>query len=130
MRELWGEKGGAQVTPTQRISTLRRWLGGPGRPVEQAEADRRAAVCLACPRHEALTMEEVTRPLAQVLRRAMELKADMKLRVEGEERLHTCGVCLCWMPTKVWCSLEFAREVTPDWQQFPDNCWLHGRRET
>jgi NAD-dependent dihydropyrimidine dehydrogenase PreA subunit len=112
------------MTLRQRTQALSRWLGGPGQPVDQATADRRAAICLNCPKHEVVAIEMATKPAATLLRRVMEVKGEMKLKVAREDELHTCGICLCWLPTKVWCGLDFARAVTPDWQKFPEHCWL------
>lgn len=123
---MWIKKEGEEVNLRERGRLLKAWLGGPGRPVRQEVAERRAVTCLRCPRHSVEAVEAVSKPAATALKRIMELKAGMGLQVKREKELHSCGICLCWMPTKVWCDLEFAREVTPDWQGFPAWCWLHG----
>ncbi len=112
------------MTLTQHLSTIKHWLGAKGKPVGQAVADARAEVCLRCPKHERGEYEFLTKPAAQSFKRMLEVKAEMKMRVAREDELHTCGLCLCFMPTKVWCDLDFARRVTPDWQRFPSACWL------
>jgi hypothetical protein len=68
---------------------------------------------------ELLTGAYAKRVLAQ-----LELKAHLHLTVDGEEELHTCGICECYMPLKVWMPIDRARVVTPDWASFPEWCWL------
>lgn len=101
-----------------------QWLG-EGMPVAQDVAQARADTCLACPKHEVLAREAVTAPIANMTRRQMEVKAALKLHVERESELHSCGLCGCYMPLKVWLPIELARENTPDWPTFPANCWMH-----
>lgn len=111
----------------KRFNTARRdWLGD-GVSATPATAQTRANTCLdACPKHVEKPLQElITGSAAGYVRRQLELKTHLNMRVEGEEKLHTCDMCQCWLPLKVWLSIERAREVTPDWQQFPANCWLH-----
>lgn len=109
----------------QLYRTFREWIGD-GRTVPQSEANERSSTCLDCPKHVIKPVQEImTSKVAGIVQRQLEMKAAMKLSVDREPELHTCGICECWLPLKVWLPIERAREVTPDWQSFPGNCWLH-----
>jgi len=115
------------ISPMQakRFYQARRaWLGD-GAIASQSMAQRRADTCLACSKHVEKPLQELlTSAVANMVHSQLELKNQLEMRVEGEAKLHTCGMCECWMPLKVWLTLERAREVSPDWLHFPDNCWL------
>lgn len=116
-----------KVKDAIRFFKLRHsWLGEGGVPVGLEAAQQRADTCLVCPKHEPRKWQEyVTGPVANVVRGQLEIKTGMKLAVANEDKLHTCGICECYLPLKVWVPLELARQHTPDWQNFPSNCWLH-----
>lgn len=99
------------------------WLGEGGQPSPQAQ--RRADICLKCPHNVARPWEETYKGVAAVLiRRQLELRSKLELKVEGEEGLHMCDLCGCVLALKVHVPLHIARENTPDWERFPANCWI------
>ncbi len=104
-----------------------QWLGDGGQPVPQEVAQLRANTCLLCTRHTRPVEELLTKPIASIVKRQIEMKSEMHLHVDGEAELHTCGICHCYMPLKVWVPLPIARDNTPDWPAYPVNCWLHGQ---
>lgn len=125
MSKLWRPPLISYAQAKRFYEARQDWLGeGDAATPEVAQA--RANTCLACPKHVIKPLQELlTASVAGYVRRQLELKTHLKMRVEHEEELHTCGICECWMPLKVWLNIERARGVTPDWQQFPANCWLH-----
>lgn len=99
------------------------WLGEGGMPAPLAQ--ERSEVCMQCPHNKPRRFEELFKgPVAKIVRMQLELRSKLELRVEGEEKLHTCDLCGCWLKLKVHVPLRIAREGTPDWQQFPTWCWL------
>lgn len=118
------------ITQFQRMkATLEEWLGEDGLPSPHAQT--RANTCLACPKHEHAAWEELYKgAVAEPIRRHMEMRSHLMLRVEGESELHLCGLCRCVMKLKVHVPLDVARRNTPDWHNFPDNCWLRTEQPT
>ncbi len=68
----------------------------------------------------------LTAPVANQLRQQIELKANMKLAVEGEDGLHTCGGCDCILNLKVWVPIKHIKETTPLEELNKENpkCWI------
>jgi hypothetical protein len=110
------------------------WLGDGLKPVEQAEAQARAAVCLGrnggvpCPHNNPGFKPVET--IAEIIRAWSEKKNELNLSVIGEEKLHTCDVCFCHIPTKAWCPMDTISGQTPKamFNKFaseaPKNCWM------
>jgi hypothetical protein len=76
-------------------------------PPSQAVAQARSDICtgrlsgVACPANF-LGGWAVTTAIAQAIHAQRQKKLELKLVVEGEERLGTCEACRCWLPLKVW----------------------------
>lgn len=121
---------GAQVSNPNLLKQARQlyrtraaWLGEGGQPAP--EAQDRAYICMQCPHNVERPFEEVFKgTVADMVRRQLELRAKLELHVEGEARLHVCGLCGCLLRLKVHVPLHIARENTPDWQNYPSYCWL------
>lgn len=114
-----------QAQQLYRVRT--EWLGEGGQPSPHAQ--QRAYTCLQCPHNERRGLEEVLKgAVAGAVARQMDLKAKLVGPLEGEDRLHVCTLCSCYLPLKVYVPLEVARENTPDWAGFPDFCWLRTER--
>ena len=87
--------------------------------VAQAEADRRAAICLQC-RYNTQVMCAGCHGLigfAQLFLCSRE--------VVGQSGLGSCDVCGCFLSVSVWCSDEVLNRLGD--HKFPTNCWrYHG----
>ena len=76
------------------------WLGSGCEVVSPADAQRRANICLKCPHNKA---DGVVAPaIAKVVKKTLEKKNEMQLRVNGEKSLHTCAQCSCVIRLLVW----------------------------
>ena len=111
---MWGEA----VNPLKQAQQLYRvraaWLGEGGQPSPHAQ--QRATQCV---------FEEVFKGVvAGTVLKQVELKGKLGAMVHGEDKLHLCNLCGCWLPLKVHVPLHIARENTPDWQNYPEHCWL------
>lgn len=101
---------------------LRQWVGDGAVPVERELAEKRAAVCLKCPKNEPGFVPVETVALA--IKKLVSFKNDMQLRVNGERSLFTCSACSCPLRTKIWIPFE---RIAPDEQEkqlLDAACWL------
>lgn len=117
---------------------LRDWLGDGGVPIAAEFAQMRADACLKdndldeegkpCPcrqNREGHFAAKLTTLIAKAIHDQRREKLQLGLRVDGEERLHTCAVCDCHLPLKVWVPFQTIADRTPEhqWQEFPAWCW-------
>lgn len=101
---------------------ISQWLGSGGKPVNADLAQSRANVCLRGAVDGAGSMvpcpfnKPGAKPIeaaAKIIKGQLEAKAELKLIVQGEENLHTCDRCWCFLPTKIFCPIEHIVENTP-----------------
>lgn len=108
------------------------WIQAGGEPVAQDLAERRAAICVACPKN--VRGAWFTEAPANLLRSA--IKGWQSLRgntfafetAQGD-KLKSCDVCKCLMQLKVFCPLDHILQRTkPEiMAEFPPNCWIAKR---
>jgi len=104
------------------------WLGDGLKPVEQTTAQDRCDVCKSCPRNNPGFKPVET--IADIIRLWSEKKNEMTLSVNDEDKLHTCDICWCHLPTKVWVPMETIVGQTPKsmFDKFaadaPEKCWM------
>lgn len=104
-----------------------QWIGEGLHPVEKAKAQSRANICLMCPKNQKRGLVEVLKmDAASLVRKQIELKNRMKLRVDDEKSLHICDVCHCVLSLKAWTPMTFIEANTsPETMlEFPSNCWI------
>lgn len=119
------------------MGVLADWIGHGLNPVNAATAQHRSDICTGrttgnpCKNNrDDAFMSSITAPTADFIRQQMEQKAELKLRVEGEEKLKTCSTCLCDLKLKVWTPAKTIVDRTPDsmFEKFkseaPANCWM------
>ncbi len=114
-------------------TVLVEWLGDGAVPVPITQAQARANVCLTCPENrEGHKWLKLTASIVRTIAEQMQVKAEMKLRVVGEERLHSCRICLCPLALKVHVPLPTILEHTDDetLAAFPPHCWLVTEQQT
>jgi len=108
-------------------STLRDWVGGGMKPVDQATAERRAKVCVACPLNKSGGLvNSITASIASAIHAQSELKNNLKLATPYDSKLNTCSACECPLPLKVWVPSETilnhtSKEVMLDLDK---DCWI------
>lgn len=105
------------------IETINEWLSEGGIPVDPATAQSRADTCLKCEFNQPGGV--ITELAALAIRRHLEVKSRLGMRVDGEKSLHTCQQCRCVLRLKVWCPQELVqRMLTPEEiSSFPNYCW-------
>ncbi len=107
------------------------WLGTGAVPVSIAQAQARAEVCATCPENKpGHAFLKLTADTVRAIAEQMQAKDAMKLRVEGEERLHACAVCACPLPLKVHVPLRTILSHTDGktLNAFPPHCWVETER--
>lgn len=101
----------------------RDWFGDGGVPVPSEQSQARADVCLKCPYNRELNFWELLTSAASfATKKQIQAKNDMALRVNGEEDLHTCAVCLCLLTLKVHVPLTHILNSS-DMEGLPPHCW-------
>jgi len=105
------------------IKKISDWLGAGGIVVDQNTAQDRANICLRCPHNKrGLT---VTKVVALAVKETMSFKKKLKLRVNGEKRLHHCEVCSCVIRLMLWEPIgRIAMGLTQEEiDALPAHCW-------
>lgn len=120
---------GASTKIWSGIKTLNEWIHAGGQPVDASISERRAAVCVACPKNTAGDFTSwFTRPAAGAIKKQIEQLAERKLSTPHDAKLNVCDICLCPMKLKVHAPVEFIKahmidSVLADLQQVP-GCWI------
>lgn len=101
---------------------IRRFLGSVAlwalkgfKTVDQAEADRRAAICARCPSNKRVAGCLSCGGIRKMVDR---LKGDRSTPFDND--LHACEECGCELKVKVWLPLD---AVDNTGVTFPDHCW-------
>jgi hypothetical protein len=104
------------------VRILTDFLGSNGDVVGKELAERRAAVCSLCPLNkQGLAIAEA---VSEVIREQTEVKNFLELRTSQDENLHTCSVCDCPLPLKVWQVYRRVKPSEDEMEKFPTYCWL------
>jgi hypothetical protein len=110
-------------------STIKDWLGEGCQPDPQAQD--RANICTG--KNSGRPCEFnwrggwiMRREVADTVRRWIEAKEHLQLRVEGEDQLGTCEVCRCPLSTKIHIPLKTILAHTPkeEFENLPPHCWI------
>ena len=109
----------------QGTGVILDWLTSGGAPVDQATANKRAEICITCPRN--VPGSWFTVAPAELIRNTLSARSDLKLETPSDQSLKSCDVCKCLMRLKVWVPLHFIKDHTnPDvMAEFPSNCWIN-----
>ena len=106
------------------------WLGEGGRVVGPKDSQERADCCNGdnptgkrCPNNEPGT--QLTGPVADAIKKTLEVKNKLRLRVRGEKMLGTCTACGCVLRLKVHEPIDRVRRQITDeeYQKLPRWCW-------
>jgi hypothetical protein len=112
---------------------LTEWLGDHAVPVPISQAQARADVCMTCPENrEGHAFLKLTADTVRAIAEQIQAKDSLKLRVEGEEELYSCRICLCPISLKVHVPLTtiLNHTDTETLNAFPAACWIPTERQT
>lgn len=100
------------------------WLGDGLRPVPPEQSQARTNVCLKCPKNVKRPIYEFLAGIAvKKVKRTIEYKNRLGLRVDGEKDLHVCDACLCILELKVHAPLKHILATAPT-DGLPKWCWI------
>lgn len=109
------------------ISVLLAWTGSGGKVVKQELAQQRAEVCKRCPLNgDGNFWQKIDAEFGKQLKLIIGIKNDLKLKVDGEEKLKSCLGCDCWIATKIWTPIGHILSHTPDEikKNLDPSCWI------
>lgn len=103
-------------------ATITAWLGAGAQTVSKAQAQGRANVCLKCPMN---TRDHAfTAAVAEAVRKQVEIKNKLELRLDGEKSLHTCSGCGCVLRLKLWLPITRLGLDSSEIEKFDASCWM------
>jgi hypothetical protein len=105
------------------VRHIYHWLGEGGNVVDQETAQARANTCNTCAYN--IGGLSVTAVAGIAIKKQLELKNHLKLRVDGEKRLKMCGTCGCQLKLLVWEPQERVKSqmIPAEAVLVPDFCW-------
>lgn len=105
------------------IQSIKEWLGSGGIAVDPETSQARADICLTCDENKESNF--ITESVALAIRRHLEVKNKVGLRVLGEKSLGTCGVCNCVLRLLVHEPQEnVKRQMSKEEvEATPKHCW-------
>lgn len=97
------------------VRTLNGWLDSGEPAVTQAEAERRAGVCVACPLNGKGGLERFfTAPASEAIKRQFEKLGERKLATSQDDKLGICEGCYCPLKLKVFTPIHFIKDNLSD----------------
>lgn len=109
------------------LSTLYEW-SQRGLIVPQDQAQKRADICtgrisgIVCPNN--IKGGLMPKLVSDAIKRQMELRLKLDLKVEGEDKLLSCSGCECPLKTKVFIPLEDLGVDESELSNFAPQCWM------
>ncbi len=103
------------------------WIGDGGTPVAMEVAERRANICVTCPKNDGGNwLSYFTQPIATKIKQQLEIKHDLQLKTSVDNRLTVCSACDCTLSLKVWTPLEHILAHTSDKvkAKLDPRCWI------
>lgn len=102
-------------------SAIAEWLGSGGEVVDANTAQERADTCLACPLHN--PDQNATVLIGEAVRRVLEAKNKIGLRVNNEDKLGSCSVCGCVLKLQVFEPVFLLEKQTAKDAGYAPQCW-------
>ena len=112
------------------LKTVRQWAAKGFKFVDQAEAERRAAICATCPMNVEVPGCSGCQGILAYVRDALNRRANhrgLEPRITSEDkRLQNCEVCGCVLEVKVHLPMDVATYAKPPGgRTYPSHCWMH-----
>lgn len=125
-----GVAGGARFVASTSAG-IKLWMDwfGEGKPVEQAVAERRAAICADCPqndRRHGNIFEMFTVAAAKEIMAIFSALNDLNLHTSKDNVLKVCQACDCPLKAKVWAPLQIIKKHLPEerFERLHSACWI------
>lgn len=108
-------------------SVLAEMWGKEGPIRDRDLANRRAATCVTCPKHDKGDWTRwFTKPAQALIIKSLAMVKDLDLRTDHDSELQVCTACGCPMKGKVWARLEHILKHIPaeDKAELDPGCWI------
>jgi hypothetical protein len=109
------------------LKPLTSWLEDGGPVVTPELAQARGRICAKCPLNVTGDWwEKISKqPVADVIKKWLEIKNEMKIGVPVEKEVGICRACGCVLRIKIWEPLDYITQHTdPEtMSKFVPNCW-------
>lgn len=125
-RQDAGVAAGARRT-VAGVRLVMEWLGDGLKPVAHELAEKRAGICVGCPKNsEPNWLQRIDAAVAAQIQSLVEIKNDLKLSTLQDEHIHTCSACDCFLKLKVHVPIEHVRTNTSEAvkAQLDPRCWV------
>lgn len=102
------------------------WFGDR-KPVDQLTAEKRAGVCVTCPKHvKGNLMQRFNAAAAKEIMSVFSILTDLSLKTSRDGDLAICDACDCPMRAKVWSPIGIIRKhIRPEAEAaLWENCWI------
>lgn len=110
------------------VKLVVEWLGSGLKPVAVDIAQRRAAICAACPQNKEETgfLQRIGALAAQQIKTLAEVKNDLALRTTHDAKLFVCQACDCKLDLKVHSPLNHILNNTSEdtKKRLDPKCWI------
>lgn len=124
------------VRAAQGAAPTLEWLGSGREAVPHAQAELRAEFCAPCPMNDTnrQVVDWFTIPTSNMIKKALELRDDLKLNTRFDGQLGVCRACYCPMQLKVHTPLDIIlKYLKPDIRADlakGKNCWILAESKT
>jgi hypothetical protein len=106
---------------------LFEWEESGQPPVAAELSNKRASVCVTCPKNDPEHMSKwFTQPVSEMIRKKLGRLNGMNLSTENDSKLGICRACLCPMKLKVHTPLDLIlKHLRPEARnELWDQCWI------
>jgi hypothetical protein len=103
------------------------WQIDGGTLVPQELAESRALTCSTCPKNGSSELTDwFTVPAAELIKKQLEKRNEMKIHTTRDPLLGTCSACGCVLRLKVHCPIEVINQEMkePERQNLDERCWV------
>lgn len=115
VRQRVSAAGGAVRRTAAGVKLVAEWLGDGLRPVENALAEKRAGVCVTCPKNgDPNWLQKIDAALASEIKTMVEMRNDLKLSTIHDANLLTCTACDCFLKLKVHTPIKHILNNMPE----------------
>lgn len=110
------------------MNALTSWLNDGAPLVSPELAQKRGEICSNCPLNvEPNWAEKISKlPVADAIKKLMEIKHDLKIGVPAERELSVCKACGCVLRLKIHEPIDYITKHTDPTtiQKFDPACWI------
>ncbi len=107
---------------TRGAEILVDWIGSGAEVVPQELANKRGDVCAICP-HNKLGLP-IAEWVSDAIREQMGVRHFLELNTPQDVNLHTCELCDCPLPLKIWQLHRRVKLEPEEVSKYPSYCWL------